>query len=211
MLKKLLFLFPIGLLMLVPSAKADTIGPSCGSCMGSSYTLNYETTADPTVFNIFLKIDTTDFTGPATDYLNSVSLKLVSQSSSIDSVTLLSPLSDGFGTTIAGGLSAQGCSGNGGGFFCSESADKGLLVGGIYTFEWQLALTDPNKLFTGIDQASVKALYVTSKGKQNGITSEEITLDPSTPASPVPEPSSLMLFGTGVVGFAAAMRRKLMA
>lgn len=211
MLRKLLFLFPIGLLMLVPSAKADTIGPSCASCNGSSYTLNYETTADPDVFDIFLTVDTTGFTGASTDSLNSVALKLVSQSSSISSVTLLSPLSDGFSTTVYSGLNANGCAGGGGGFFCSESTGLGLAVGGVYTFEWQLTLTSADALFTELNEASVKALYVTSQGHQNGITSENITLDPSTPVSPVPEPSSLMLFGTGAMGIAAAMRRRLMA
>jgi len=212
MLKKLLLLIPAGLLMLAPLANADTIGPSCGSCFGSTYTLSYNATANPDVFDIYLTVDTSGYTNPSSNLLNAVALKLVSQSSSISSVSLVSPIPTGFGTTVSSGLNANGCAGGGGGFFCSESSGLGLAVGDpsdIYTFKWQLTLTSPGALLTGLDEASVKALYVTVDGQQNGLTSENITLSPGTPA--VPEPSSLILLGTGAIAIAGTLRRKLMA
>lgn len=227
-MKKLAFLLSLCLVGLVLPAKATTIGPSgCGSCLGSSYTLDYQATGSPNVFDIFLQINAVGFTNSSTDRLNAVSLKLTPQASDISDVHLIGTIPTGFsggaGGTINGGLSANGCSGNGGGFFCSQTtaSNHGLEVGhagDIYTFEWQLTLTNANALMLGAGADSVKALYVASDGQQNGITSEDISLTqgvptgvptPTGPPSVIPEPSSLLLLGTGMVGVAAALRKKL--
>jgi hypothetical protein len=190
------------------TAKADTIGPSCGSCLGSSYTLTYAATSNPDAFDVFLTINTSGFNSGSSDLLDAVSLKLVSQSSDISSVSLLAAPAT-FGSTTSGGLNSGGCSGSGSGYFCSESTGNGVAVAksaDVYTFEWLLTLTSPSDLLTGNDAVSVKALYDTSRGKQDGITSEDMTL---TKMSAVPEPSSLLLLGTGVMGLAGVIKKKL--
>ena len=192
-------------------ANAGTIGgASCGSCFGSTYTLTDTPTGAANQYDIFLTIDATGYNQTSTDLLNAVALKLVSSDSEISSVSLLSAPAGYSNPVLLGGLDAGGCSGTLDGYFCDPYTGSGFgkqvaHSGDVYNFEWLLTLTSGSSLLT-ID--SVKALYVTSAGQQHGITSEDITLTP-TPPTATPEPSSLALFGTGILGIATIIRRRV--
>lgn len=206
MIKSLLLLSCLCLFGFATASHADTIGPgSCSSCLGSSYTLTYTTTASPDVYDIFLTVDTSATTLPG-DYLHAVAPKV---SSSLSSVSLISAPAT-FNSVVLGGLGAHGCNGSGSGFFCTESSTtSGVPVGSgdVYNFEWALTLAPSVPLDTAAFGSSIKALYVNADGKQVGITSEPITLQPGTP-TPVPEPESLLLVCTGMFAAAAALRQR---
>src|ERR1700722_3486728 len=205
MFKKICFLSCLCLLGFAISAKADPIGPTgCvnNSCLGSQYTLTFAPTSNPDVFDIFLKIDTSATTLPG-DFLNAVAPKV---SSSFNSVSLISGPPTFTGNPISGGLSANGCNGAGSGFFCSGSSSvTGVPVGSgdVYMWEWAIFVNSPSDLFTAAGEASIKTLFVDANGKQAGITSEPITLQSS-----VPEPGSLLLVCTGLMGAAVSVRRR---
>jgi hypothetical protein len=181
---------------------ADSIGPSCGSCFGGIWTLEYEATATPDIFKIHYTVDTSGM-GAAFGPITEVGFKV---SSSIDSVTLDSSPT-GWGTVVAGntGLNQNGCSGGGSGFACSTNQGTALAVGSL-TYEWIFTVDIVLPLLTG-DLATCATDHDCASIKANGTTtgavlSEIITLQQ------VPEPTTLLLVGTMLAGIGVWSRKR---
>jgi len=203
----LLLAAAVALVGLASNAPASSIGPSCGSCQGSIYSLEttlapVSTTATTETWNVSYTIDTSGYTGTGT-HLNQVALKV---SASITAGTLVAaPGGVGLWNVIMGGINANGCSMAGSGFDCAFATSPGVspnVPGGVYTWVFQLTM-QTGSLLLGPNEASVKARYVSDTGfKVGALVSEDITL------SQVPEPGALLLLAAAAISRALFVRPK---
>jgi hypothetical protein len=215
MFKKLVSLFSLCLLGLVASAKADTI---------TDTTLNVKYTATSTfipvsgnTYDVFLTIDPTNFSA-GTGFLTAFSLQFKTGSDVSSAVSLVSApggISD-WSLEEPGGLNSGGCNFNGAssGAVCFQNlGSAGTSVpGGPYNFELAVTMPGTDALTAASD---IKAAFNTlqnNDGKNLGLTSMAITIQTSgdqKSVSTVPEPSTLMFLGTGALGLAGVIKRRL--
>ena len=197
-------IFVLGCLLALGSVAVvgAPIGPVCGTCQGGVYNLTFNTVSmgEVDIFNLFLIIDTTLYTGGGS-YIHAVAPKV---SNLLTAFTLLSAPGGTSGwETFDGGLHADGCSGAGAGFLCTQSTGLGApLTNPINQWGWRITLPH-DSLFTGAGQASIKVLFVDGEGNKVGdLVSESTTL------SQIPEPIPLLLLGSGLVGLGLFSRRR---
>ena len=197
-------IFVLGCLLALGSVAVvgAPIGPVCGTCQGGVYNLTFNTVSmgEVDIFNLFLIIDTTLYTGGGS-YIHAVAPKV---SNLLTAFTLLSAPGGTSGwVSYDGGLHADGCSGAGAGFLCTQSTGLGApLTSPINRWGWRITLPH-GSLFTGAGQASIKVMFVDGAGDKVGdLVSESTTL------SQIPEPIPLLLLGSGLVGLGLFSRRR---
>jgi hypothetical protein len=208
------FLLLFGLVA-VQAASADTL-QNCGTCGGVVYTL----TAAPDTFGLgagwfdfSLQVDTSDINVSTAQVLNAVALKVPGATGA----TLLQE-SAGSWTMVQGGTNNGGTSGTGcvlntkNGFDCAQatavSTGTGTAngvptgAGDIYTFVFGFLLPSNSSgdLASGV---GLKAYYDTTSGAYGGLQTSD-----TFSASPVPEPNSLVLLGSGLLGLAFLLKRR---
>jgi hypothetical protein len=186
-------------------AKATTCSPSdCTSAGGVTYTFTNTTDGDDTglmppgngIFDVTLVVDTTGATASGT--LSKFAVNLAGASS----VTMESVSSNAAGWTVLGMGNVNQCGTGASTFWCSSGPAITVTSGGpgdVFTFVFEV-----NMGSSALPETHIQAF----QGQGGLAISNDIGI--GTPGTSVPEPSSIVMLGAGLLGLALLGGRRVL-
>jgi hypothetical protein len=178
------------------------------SCLGGSYTLAFVGNNSGTTFDVTLTATTPTSGAAFGDFITSTEF---GDGKGIASAYLTSaPGGVGrWGTTIFGNLSNAGCSSGPAPNACNNQALSGGKYtlahadGSTYSWTWHVVYSAPGLHLNPAD------MHIGLQYENGADTSNGLIVSESGPSTQVPEPSSMLLLGVGLLGFLGLTGRKL--
>jgi hypothetical protein len=188
-------------------ASAGTIGPSCGSCFGGTYSLNgylVSSNGSVDVWQYTYTLMTQGVTGSGISYVGSLAAKVTTDLISV--VTVGSPDFTGWSNpALNTNVNNSGCDGSGNGWICIAWQPLGaqVLTGASAASSYSWTFQATMKTGTNLADASIQANFDPANGK---ILSETVHVPEGGAAIEL----AAMLSGLGLLRFVQARSRRRM-
>jgi len=182
------------------------------SCLGGSYTLSFVGNNSGSTFTVTLSATTPNSGSGSPAFGDFVSSVEFGDGKRIASASLISapggPVA--WGTTVFGNLSNAGCTSGPAPNACNNQVLNGSgqynlapANGNIYSWTWQVVFSTP-----GLDLNEAD-MHIGLQYENRSNTSNGLIVSESGVSTPVPEPSSLVLLGAGLLVIVGLTGRKL--